>query len=1406
MEIEQNIYRWLNDSGFLPHRSQGTYSYEINEIELYSLQSGIGFMKLLQLIWERREFDAEIHDIKSLKKETTMNSRLYNWNILIGVLELIDISIDSDTKALLVAGDKGKIRDLLRCLYDIYLGNNPNKNTKLTIDGALILDKIDINLDFKETETCLEFLIVSLCKCLQIIPKQAAGLLAQKGKLLSQIIIKGIKGKHEPVTMWYLILKENNEHLMRLVEKEQENGALNLVLTNIKHGLYSKDYGTYEKCVELLILLKKEWTQYRIVDWFSGSEIIDAAIRPYIFFFENYSAEKSVNLLFEFDRKNLYEAFGENLKNSCKNIKLFYEVVLSFIPYISSNEKLSQQFHNKDIYSYWINQGINEAEKNPMQWSCIIFLCELWGYLSNPFEINEKTANLILNAIKYGIREKQLIIKFSSFTQLFKLLSIFSKVKNSFAPIVYKTLTFALVENYMNQDLKEFIFINFALLFEEDQTIPLCILLDPLIKQLQHTDGFYNISDFEFFISLSKHPGLELDQGLALTEFLGKVYYNDIVYAKASSIPFLLLAGRFIKNTKMEKYLIKFVKLGLKLVCDRYKKRYKDRDNIDTNYVITRNIAFSMIEKIISIRHITLNNKIKQLLTTANSNLKYASGKNIKGIMAVLALIGGDPSESISTCEVVQTPPTRKSEFSSENAEKLSSSTIPGRKRAIKYLEKLKSKLSERELIEKNNKELQTIEEKKMIKNINDEIEKRRILLGVESRKNADNPIIFDQLPIFDEINLIDIENETESEKELLKIVIQKYKRVANFLFQRYSGHKNNSAPKNTFESFRDAKSVITEAEIRKLLREQGITKEMISNSEIKKIYTQMIVKLKIPVLSYSEFFNFLIQISAAIYSKKQRNLLEFPLAVSYKALFEHFSKYAENNGIPKSYYEDPDYGIGDPEVAKGLNEKLKRDPEYPMPEGYKRSKQESMEVSYFIPKHLEILEKQKIAIEILDEIFYKSFKFHFLEHKISLKTSYHAKGFVSKADDSYWDYSKDSRNIYMPFKFPADLKLPSEIKLEAAKLGSIYPNEIILECAKLVDDLLFSVENKSFTLISRIKKPGLIINRFLEQKLNAEILAKAEEERNEIKRKLRQAELGESLKELKLRKEEKTKEEEAIKKLEQEKEALKKQKNTDLYVKYNIDNDIKLKASKITQDKKEQEIADKSKKTYMKLDKSFTPEKSRKDFSIKNRRAKSSLNEAMIREITHDSPIKNTNIGTSSNSSRRNKEIKVYIEAAIAEKKVIETFNEFSASIKTLHEFFSAKREAGIDFTNFQKFIAVFNIFPYLLPDEDAIRTFRALTWNKSGFLRLNINEFKEALLRIALLSMSPLEKELKTQFKSYGDILKGLFDFMCIPKDAIQAYDFLEKLSSQKRTQSSKSMMRFRKTLAAAVSLKFC
>ena len=92
--------------------------------------------------------------------------------------------------------------------------------------------------------------------------------------------------------------------------------------------------------------------------------------------------------------------------------------------------------------------------------------------------------NTLIKLLKTRIRVGSRIQKQTAIAQLFRLLSYFSATLNPFAPVVYKTLTFALIENHSDDTIREIFLSNFSTLFSEISSIPVGIIIDPIAKLL----------------------------------------------------------------------------------------------------------------------------------------------------------------------------------------------------------------------------------------------------------------------------------------------------------------------------------------------------------------------------------------------------------------------------------------------------------------------------------------------------------------------------------------------------------------------------------------------------------------------------------------------------------------------------------------------------------------------------------------------------------------------------------------------------------------------------------------------------------------------------------------------------------------------------------------------------------
>ena len=65
---------------------------------------------------------------------------------------------------------------------------------------------------------------------------------------------------------------------------------------------------------------------------------------------------------------------------------------------------------------------------------------------------------------------------------------------------------------------------------------------------------------------MAKHPKLKLESAIPLIDLLAKAYLNDVTYASAASVPFMLICSKFIHEEACLEFIIKFITIGLSML------------------------------------------------------------------------------------------------------------------------------------------------------------------------------------------------------------------------------------------------------------------------------------------------------------------------------------------------------------------------------------------------------------------------------------------------------------------------------------------------------------------------------------------------------------------------------------------------------------------------------------------------------------------------------------------------------------------------------------------------------------------------------------------------------------------------------------------------------------------------
>ena len=295
-------------------------------------------------------------------------------------------------------------------------------------------------------------------------------------------------------------------------------------------------------------------------------------------------------------------------------------------------------------------------------------LCDLWDLYSSVVENQLWFFNTILTILKKTVRESPFSLKLAALTHLFHLLDTLASQKSPFASIIYKSLTFALIEHYENTNLRQYILTNFSQTFQKFTNIPLDILLGPLLRQLHGLKDLsiaINSCDFQFLEIMVSHPNLNITYAILLLDLLSKVYLNSVCFAPLAGSLYLIIIQRFIEEPAMQDYLIEFTKLALSNYYNSVKDQQTKASLVQKNghhrgrsqasagvtaekeaklsqQIIEsqkRALIISILRDIICFQCNRLNINCKVLLVYTSSQIRKLTHHDNKGILYLLSIV-----------------------------------------------------------------------------------------------------------------------------------------------------------------------------------------------------------------------------------------------------------------------------------------------------------------------------------------------------------------------------------------------------------------------------------------------------------------------------------------------------------------------------------------------------------------------------------------------------------------------------------------------------------------------------------------------------------------------------------------------------------------------------------------------
>jgi len=461
---------------------------------------------------------------------------------------------------------------------NLELRSHPQNDAPIQQPTTSIIDpsSLDIKTDPTDCTDSVSFLLSTLVTKMRVRANQALALLSNSNKLLIHVIIKGLKGDYAPVLDWYKEIFTHSTKLLELLQSEPDGvNAVLQVFDIFKAGLFSKNIEICDWALRLLGKVSNELNSKGMSglawDWFIAE---NGGLQAVIYAIEKsreLAGENIISVLCQFGRYNFMELFTHNMKLIIPEADRYMKIIGDLMPSLADYKLSRDELANSGVISFLIDFACRKADidnQNMLERTAALdLLLEIWLNFPNAVEEKDEYTDNIIKVLQRANRDKNSNIQIVSIVHLFKLLEVFAAERNPYAPVIYKSLTFALVENHNKENIREVCLSGFKQIFETFNSIPVSILMDPFIKQIRASDGVtyhINLFDFDFFDTIARHPKLMIKNAIQTMDLLAKPYiYNQIFSGCAFSV-FMKIATRYKGN----EIFTSFMQQLIRVFCD----------------------------------------------------------------------------------------------------------------------------------------------------------------------------------------------------------------------------------------------------------------------------------------------------------------------------------------------------------------------------------------------------------------------------------------------------------------------------------------------------------------------------------------------------------------------------------------------------------------------------------------------------------------------------------------------------------------------------------------------------------------------------------------------------------------------------------------------------------------------
>ena len=488
-----------------------------------------------------------------------------------------------------------------------------NNNNKKQIERPLNIQELDPYKSYEYCKSSLEFFILSICKNMQMKPRQSIALIANNRKYLVKICSRGFNGEFTMIKKWLTDLYNNKEIMAKLVKKAADGPKICYGI--IGSALYCMDENIRFQAAQLLVIIK-----YTIgMNW---NWLLNEGVNIFLFIIEKNDKKRLeyLNILYEIIKEDSNFFFEELKKRIETDKKIIFNFLSNILPIINDvNKMFCLEFQNF-LYDICLTDQTDHSFNLSILSDAICY-----------FYPQETIINKIISYLNECIKNNVQNIFSTAIFQVFILMERLEKTKNKYAPQLYKTLVFLFLEEYDNELKREIILECFQKFFNKNNEVPIDILLEPYFKQLNSCLN-YSICDFCFFIKILEHPRIENKDIIDIIDFLLNVILNNAILSRTANLVLnLIFEKKLIENKCLNSYdineienkFVDFINAALDLYITNLSKE-ENKFILETPYdIMTENFT-------------NVNNQVKETIINSVKVYRKEKNKHSNGLLALL--------------------------------------------------------------------------------------------------------------------------------------------------------------------------------------------------------------------------------------------------------------------------------------------------------------------------------------------------------------------------------------------------------------------------------------------------------------------------------------------------------------------------------------------------------------------------------------------------------------------------------------------------------------------------------------------------------------------------------------------------------------------------------------------------